>query len=259
MWVVVAGLGVLALVRQSAKHRGVTLWLLMSIVLITGAFSAYTLNQLENGYSLVMLAAGIATVSLRRALAAVTPPHRARGAAIALSVALCAAAVRDTVVFARDVDATRIVLDTTFDAKVAEQARRYLPPELAFLGWTNVVCSAEEFSQLLAYLKDAPANFALIGDLTPLYALTGKPSVNPSLWLHPGLTLPHPGTVAFSRFEQRLLDRMRELNARLIVIEEPFTSRFLRLDDFPALRALVDRRGCGNTRFGNVRVVQLCD
>jgi hypothetical protein len=198
-------------------------------------------------------------VSLRRVAASFASAAHARAAAISISALLSAVALRDTVVFARDVDATREVLDTTFNPAAAERARPYLPPALRFMEWTDVRCSAEEFSNLVAYLARSPHNFVLISDFNVLYALTGKPSVSPALWLHPGLTIPYPRTPASPLFEERLLARMRAMDARYVLIEEPATGRYLTLSDFPQLAALVESKGCGQQRFGSVRVVELCE
>jgi hypothetical protein len=249
----------LAATRRAARRRLETLWLLAAIVMTTGAFSAYTLNQLENGYCLLMLAAAIAVVSLRRLAASFAPVAYARAAAIAISAMVSAVAIRDTVVFARDIDATREVLDTTFNPTVAARARPYLPPALRFMEWTDVRCNAEEFSRLVAYLTNSPHNFVLLSDFNMLYALTGKPSVSPALWLHPGLTIPYPRTAAAPAFEERLLARMRAMDARYVLIEEPATGRYLTLADFPQLATLVESKGCGEQRFGSVRVVELCE
>jgi hypothetical protein len=259
MYVVVAGLVALVVSRRAATHRLETLWLLASMVITTGAFSAYTLNQLENGYCLLMLATGMAVVSLRRLTVSVVSPARTRAAAVSISALLSVIALRDTVVFARGIDATRAVLDTTFDPAVAERARPYLLPALRFMAWTDVRCNAEEFSRLVVYLTNSPHNFVLLSDFNVLYALTGKPSVSPALWLHPGLTIPYPRTPGSPAFEERLLARMRAMDARYVLIEEPATGRYLTLTDFPQLAALVESKGCGEQRFGSVRVVELCE
>jgi hypothetical protein len=255
VYIALAG-GAALVAARATSHWLQKGWMLAAIMFTTGAFSAYTLNQLENSYCLLMLAAGVGCVALRGTVERLAPRHQRL--ARAASVVLIALATRDTVVFARDIDATRVVLDTTFDRAVADQAGRHLPAAMQFMEWTDVKINAEQFGRLFRFLSAAPHNFVLISDLTPLYALTKKPSTSPALWLHPGLTIPRSGTAAFARFEERLLSRIREYDVRYVVIDEPYTGRFVRLVEFPQLRGLIEETGCAEHRFGEVRVVQLC-
>src|SRR5205085_2934508 len=98
----------------------------------------------------------------------------------------------------------------------------------------------------------------LISDITPLYALAGKPSVSPALWLHPGLSIPTPKTPAFDRFEDEMIRRLRTFDVQWIVLDEPHTLRDMSLADFPRLRALVLEHDCAERTFGAVRVIEIC-
>jgi hypothetical protein len=231
-------------------------WLLASLFFMTGAFIAYTINQIEDGFSLLMLMAGLSSLFLRRAAQSIDWRWR-RELGCALTAVIAFAAVRDTVVFARTVDSTRSVLDTVYDPALADRAARVLPPALGFMRWTHINCEPEEFAELVRVLR-AGGNFALISDLGPLYALAGKPSVMPALWLHPGLSIPLPNTAAFGRFDGELLERMQTFGVRRLVLDEPHTLRGVTLGDFPKLYALVLSRGCGEQYFGGVRVIDLC-
>lgn len=256
VYIAVAGVAALALNRAGGEHRLARLWLLASILFTTGAFNAYTLNQLENGYSLVMLAAGIACAALRQTVESVAR-DRPRFS-LAASLVMIALATRDTMVFAREIDATRVVLDNRFDRAVADEAEKHLPAALQFMGWSDFKINAEEFGRLFRFLATTPHNFVLISDLTPLYGLTQKPSTNPALWLHPGLTIPRAGTPAFKQFEDRLISRIRDHDVRYVVIDEPHTGRYVRLADFPQLVTLIEAAGCAEHQFGAARVVELC-
>jgi hypothetical protein len=84
-------------------------WFLASLFFITGAFLAYTINQLEDGFCLLMLMAGLGAVFVRQTAARVVPGRLGQRLAWALAIVIAAIAARDTAVFAAKVDATRSV------------------------------------------------------------------------------------------------------------------------------------------------------
>jgi len=235
-------------------------WLLWSIALTTGAFAAYTVNQVQDTLALVMLAAGIVAVAARETVNRLPiDPRLRRRLAIGAVAIVAVASARDTWRFAVDVDMTRYVLDTQYNRERADAAEGHLPTALAFMRWTDVgTYNADDLTALVRYLQDAPGNFVLIGDSAPLYALTGKPSVNPALWFHPGLSVPRPQTAAFERFESQLLERFEPFDVRRVVVEGVHTLRGIALTDFPRLNALTMSDKCGERRFGLVRVIELC-
>src|SRR4030095_7758538 len=66
----------------------------------------------------------------------------------------------------------------------------------------------------LRYIESRPDNFLLWGDSTFLYGATGHPSVFPALWMHPGLTIPLEDDPEFKVFERRIVQHVREVNAK---------------------------------------------
>lgn len=258
MYVPLAGVVALIAGFRVIERWRLYAWLLATLFFCTGAFLAYTVNQLEDGFGLLMLMAGLGAVAVRQTAARVVPGRFGAQLASALAIVIAAVAVRDTAIFAATVDATRSVLDTNYSAALADRGEKSLPPALRFMRWTPINCEPEEFAELVRFLSASDANFVLISDLTPLYALTGKASVGPALWLHPGLSTPQSGTAAFDRFETDLIGRMQTFNVRWIVLDEPHTLRGVSLGDFPKLRALVLARDCGERYFGQVRVIDLC-
>ncbi len=231
-------------------------WLIASMMFITAAFVAYTINQIENGLCLIMLTAGLAAVVLRRTISALPAGAFGRRTAVALAVVIAAVTVRDAVVFATTVDATRSVLDTVYRPELADRAAKVLPDALRFVRWTPINCDPEELADMVRYLSASPRNFLLISDITPLYALAGKPSVSPALWLHPGLSIPQLKTPQFDRLEDEMLRRVRAFDVQYLVLDEPHTLRDISIVNFPRLRAL--QQGCPERTFGSVRVVEIC-
>jgi len=78
---------------------------------------------------------------------------------------------------------------------------------------------ADDLRKTVDYLKEKKENFLLIGDTSILYALTKKPSVNPSLWFHEGLTMPAFVQKGFSLYENELIENMKKYNVKYIVVE----------------------------------------
>jgi hypothetical protein len=257
MYLPLAGMAAFAAGHRANPRWPIDLWLLTSVFFTTGAFVAYTINQIENAFSLLMLAAGLSSVAIRQAASHFGGVRWGRRLAAGLTAAIAVATVADTVAFARSVDATRVVLDTEYDPALADRAAPHLPEALRFLRWTEAELEPEEFGALVRTLRDADGEFALVSDLTPLYALTGKRSISPALWLHSGLSVPRPGTPAFSAFDAELLRRIEAGNVRRVVVS-PRTLRGFSLSSFPGLDALVRDRNCGERRFGLIRVISLC-
>jgi hypothetical protein len=235
-------------------------WLCVSLLLMTAAFIAYTVNQIEDGEAVLMLLVGVGAVIVRRAVVAIAPHDRAeRPFALAVTAIIAALAVRDTFVFARDVDVTRSVLDMHFNPREADAAEGRLPSDFAFLRWNAAEgYGPDEFTNLVRFLRESGGNFLLLGDSTVLNALARKPSVSPALWLHPGLSMPRPMTADFERFESDLVARVDRMEVRRLVLEEPRTIRGISLDSFPRVKAIAVARGCAERHFGNVRVIDLC-
>ncbi len=262
-WSIVAPLAGLLTVPFTYRRddRGWTrAWLCGSLLLMTAAFIAYTVNQIEDGEAVMMLLVGIGTVILRRAAIAIAPHASAeRRFALAVTAVISVLAVRDTLVFARDVDVTRSVLDFHFNPREADAAEGRLPPEFSFLRWNATDgYTADDLAGVARFLRESTGNFLLIGDATVLNALARKPSVSPALWLHPRLSVPAPGTAAFQRFENDLMFRVDRFRVKYLVLEEPWTSRGFSLDSVPRLKAIAAARRCAERYFGRLHVIELC-
>jgi hypothetical protein len=109
----------------------------------------------------------------------------------------------------------------------------------------------------VAYLRSEPGGIYVFGDLTLMYALTGRASAGTVLWLHPGLTLPEPGTPAFPEWEKRLVQDLEARQVRFIVRESRQTYAELRLSQLPALASYVERHQGKRRPFGPIDVIEL--
>ena len=241
----------LAMVNRSIRRAPVQTWVFLSCTFATAAFLAYTRTLLQTGLGLAMAIVALAVAAIRQAM-----PRRFAWAAIA---ALGILALRDTVVFVREVDSARLP-HVAYDPEAARRADGHLPAGLEFMRWSRGASpyEADEMAALIRFLREANGNFLLIGDSSVLYGLTGKPSVSPVLWFDPGLTVPRTGTVDFAAFETQVIERMRQSGVRRIVLERPVTWTRLTFADFPRLVAWTRSGACGEKLFGLTRVVELC-
>lgn len=239
-------------------------------------FVTWTFNQEEIGVPLVFAASGcVAAASLH--LSASAREHGKPRLAGALWLALpllAAAAVLDAWAFAREVDATRRANDLVFDARAAGEASRELPEGLAYLRWCVpklVRYSPGDLCALVEYLRARAGGVFLLGDTSIVYGLSGKESVAPSLWFHPGLTAPRPYDRGFERYQALLLRRFRELDVQTVVVEgertwvgyranpgkKPPEFAYFTLATWPKLARLVEERRRAERSFGPFRAIEL--
>ena len=158
--------------------------------------------------------------------------------------------VRDAVAFSGTVNSTRIANDMEFNAEVASEAAAILPASLSALDWTlpdHHRYDAVDFVAVLDYLQQAPGDFFLIGDTSILYGLSGKRSILPTAWYHPGVTLPKKGSPAFREWQRQILTNMQGTDERgevLRIVEEKAGTWIgnWRLADLPLVKKAVTAR-----------------
>jgi hypothetical protein len=231
-------------------------------------FTALTLNQAELGVPYIFIAAGLAHLSIARLARALeggperlgAGPSMWTGAARAAGLLILAVALRDGLHFTSEVNATRSVNDITWsDESIAAE----LPPGLEFMRWQVspfVPYDARDLTQAAEFLAAQDRGFLLIGDASVLYGLTGKPSAAPSLWFHPGLTVPGRGDPALRLYEQTMLERMERLDVRYLVVEGRHTWNHISVGSFPRLATLVRlarERHRKVEHFGGIAVIDL--
>ena len=159
----------------------------------------------------------------------------------------------------RQVNGWRIANDLLFrQPDVATQSA--VPHKLRFIRWQIppfYTYTPAQLSAVAGYLHAQPGNFMLVGDTTVLYALAGRPSTFPAMFLAAGEGYPRPGETGSARFSALLDESLRRWHVRRIVSEEQPSWMGSTLADFPVLqRALAGT--CGTRRFGPFAVHELC-
>lgn len=233
-------------------------------------FIALTSNDREQGVPLVFAALGACAAALVAAGAAVGP--RAAPAGRAAAFALAALALWDAWGFHERVNIPRKAIDITFAEPSPAAPPPKLPDQLACMQFETprlVTYGANDLRELSEYLRVRDGAFFLVGDASVLYGITGKPSVFPALWFHPGLTFPYPHDARFAAFEQRLLERLERFEVRTIVLEprvwigypaqdgQKPKARYITLESFPRVAQLVNARLASERSFGPIRVLEL--
>jgi hypothetical protein len=168
----------------------------------------------------------------------------------AAQLALIAVSGLEAFNFNSRVNVTRIVHDFVYQRKAV--AGR-LPPEFSFMAWgvpSHYRFTPQDISDLVGYLRRQDRNFLYVGDASIVYALAGRPSVNPSLWFHPGLTIPEVGTGDFERYQDQLLSNIRRFRVGFVVQEGEHAWLENRLSDFDRLTALMKQYPGRDTQFG---------
>ena len=238
-------------------------------------FALLSWQQYDNSVALVFCGLGIGQVVVTRL--AETLQGRLAGSASfrktlryvmgVLPWAFAALAVVQAERFHERVNVTRSVQD--FEVQPSrELSGSVVSPALAFLvlDVPEFVRSgrptpewADSVRQTLGFLEERAGNFVLIGDSSILYALSGRPSVSPSLWFHPGLTIPPAGSSAFDQYQHLFVQNMNRYGVRFVVMEGERTWVETRLSSFPVLEEFVQRHRVGSSQFGAFTILELSD
>jgi hypothetical protein len=179
-----------------------------------------------------------------------------------INIIFICVALLDAFVFNYKVNETRYFLISS-RKNLAEQSS-VLPKELNFMlfdkpyymhKYPDTKYEAKDLRQSIDFLKGQKENFFLLGDTSILYGLTNKPSINPSLWFHPGLTYPLDNN--FQLYENKIIDNLQKYKVKFIVFEGNNTLHGISLDNFPRLKFLVDTKGYLFRVFGSFKVFRL--
>lgn len=216
-----------------------------------------TFRSVWSGCALVPPAFGLAHAALARP--GFGRPGRAAGA---LALLLWAPALRDGVQFHRGVNRTGVAnLAGRLEARPLEPEVAAALPELRFLRWSlpeTERFAAGDLVALRSELRADDRRFFLLGDLQILYALAGKPSTSPVLWLHPDLTFPtRGGGLATAAFECRLLVHLDRWDVQRIVRQGEASQLGVSPASFPRVGEIVARRRVGARGFGSFQVIDL--
>ena len=246
--------------RKAAAFRRPPFWfrplLALYLLAICALFVMVTGNQGENGIPFAFLAVGLVHAELRL----FGLGSRERRVALALAGMLVVSSAWDALSFNRRVNETRMVHELDGVARAEPREEAVLPPALGFLEWKLhpfYRFTPGNLAETVSFLRHEKGAIYVFGDLTILYALTGRPSTGDSLWLHPGLTMPEPGRPGFEAWEARLVRELERRGVRFFVRESRQTYNGLRLSHLPRLAALIERRRQRRLSFGPIDVIEL--
>lgn len=253
--------------RQSPPPSYPTRLLLLATALVVACsfFMHSSQNQMQNGLPLVFVAIGLGLVFWQEWWARLGevlqwPVQRLQRGIAAVSILLFAYSTWTAIDFHLQVNAPRSVLD--FDAAGGIAQLPAPQPGIDGLAY-QAPFSAGLLApgELLAWLDAHDGNFLLMGDLSCLYGLSGRPSVTPFLWMHEGLTLPKIGSAAFATTDQALLAAMERHDVRYVVYEHPGHATYmgLQLECFPMTADAVYQRHIETAHVGGFEIWLLRD
>jgi hypothetical protein len=169
--------------------------------------------------------------------------------------------LRDAYLFNLNVNETRTVNDMVFSLE-SYNNKSHLPKELDFMVFQlpedRNKYNDIDLMNLSDYLKNTPGNFYLIGDTSILYGITNKPSVSPTLWFHPGLTIPDETSDDFIIYEKQLQNNISKFKVRFVVLEGNCTFMGSDLSNFRQLYLRLTTSACPPISFGPFLVFELC-
>jgi hypothetical protein len=183
-------------------------------------------------------------------------------AARVLTVTVLLFGAHDAFRFHTMITATRFatILGLGFAPAPGEQV--HLPEALAGLQWATPLYNGYPWQDLAGVVElfaSAPGDFWLVGDSSILYALTGRPSLHPILWMQPPPARPPERQRRWNgEWERRLLLGLNQHRVRYVVLEHAATQMGMSLDTFPCVaeatrRALIDEQRIGAFTILRVR------
>ena len=178
-------------------------------------FLAITKNHPANGSPFVFVSLGLTHQVTRSFL----PVARLRIAEAALAVVFGVVLAVDAWTFQVRVNVSRMANDLVFRPALAASP---VTAELSFLRLQTPARSgvtAGHLDRLVEFLRSREGAVFLLGDSSIIYALTGRESLSPSLWFHPGLTFPEPSSPAFPAWDAAIEHRLSARDVRWVVLE----------------------------------------
>lgn len=173
--------------------------------------------------------------------------------------------VFETILFNRLVNKERLVhFDDSppngsyIDGSYIDKRLSFLEFDLpSYINKNGKTAEAKSLKDLIVYLKRRNLNFLLIGDISFIYGITGKPSILPALWLHPDLTFPNIVNPHFEKFERKIIRRIRKHKVALVIEETPHSWMSINLSFFPELTKLVYQNLKSEKHFGRYKVYEI--
>ena len=245
--------------NEEASFSYFPLLLSLSLIVLSVVFLSLTNNQTENGAAFIFISLGLLHIFLIKSLG--------RKGLFFVGILLCGGSLLCAWNFHKHVNMTRMVHDLVYEKKFAKDFRNNMPERLSFLVWATperYKGTPEDFKNTIDFFNGNAGNFFLLGDSSILYALTGRPSVNPALWFDPGQTLPFPTSSWFPDFQDLLLKSLIKNHVRYVVLEatrqkngQGYTWSNISLAYFPKLNELVQKTGSVRAVFGVFTIIEL--
>jgi hypothetical protein len=101
------------------------------------------------------------------------------------------------------------------------------------VGKKFVILKLDEVNKLIKFLKGRDGNFFIFSDFTALYGFLKKPSPQPLLWFHKGLTYPRKYD---KTLDQWIVSSLKKNKVQTVIVEEiSWFNNALVMKDFPLL------------------------
>ena len=139
-----------------------------------------------------------------------------------------------------------------FDRTVPQEYKQFkAPPSIQPLLWAEncvaggvggraVLLKYQNIRRLISYLQRRNLNFFIFTDFTMLYGILGRPSPQPLLWFHKGLTFPRKYD---GQLDAEIVSSLIKNNVRIVVFEEvSWMNSFATLKSFPRLDRYLHKR-----------------
>lgn len=194
----------------------------ISLLACNTFFIKTTQNQVENGLNFTCIAIGLGLLFWKEwiqngPLGRVWPSAATR-LWYFLLIFVSGTAVLAGIRFHQEVNITRRVLDF----QDAERTNSLSPPAYNLNG-LEFQAPYEPGTRnpvaLVEWLTAHHKNVVYFGDMRFLLAIAGKEDLLPSVWVHPGLTFPVPGTSGFEAFDLEFLKNIEGKSVRYIIFE----------------------------------------
>lgn len=176
-----------------------------------------------------------------------------------ISILIIAVAIFDAIKFNENVNRTRSIHELSAATRILKSSDN-LPSGLKFMKFgmpTDIRFRPDDLRRTIDYIIGQNANFFLIGDTSILYGLAKKPSINPSLWFHPGLTMPMLDSADFQGYEELLLRNIRKYKVKYLVLEGTGTWYGVALNSFGKLAGLIIKNSAENKNFGRFKILRI--
>jgi hypothetical protein len=231
----------------------------VALLVICNLFILWTFNQAENGIPFLFASLGLMHIVCSGLLSAAAVQKKTAGLKYILNIIFILVAALDAFAFNKNVNSTRMVNEFDPGRKFGTSAEKF-PSGFKFISFAvpwEYRFRPNDLKQTIEYIKNQKADFFLLGDSSIIYGLTRRPSVNPSLWFHPGYTMPFLDSDDFRLYEERLLENIRKYKVKYLVLEKGGTFFNVSLNNFKKLGALIIEDSVENRKYGEFKILRI--